>query len=165
MKPDLTRLTPPGYSLDLERAFFRTGLVSATIYSAMFFIRFFHSLDNLYGYDSDKHRVLLPDAHMPDFADLLETAFVGFAFLAALMLCFIAVRYAYYRQGSRADYLMRRLPNRFDWHRRCLVMPILAALCCAAAAFLLLHIYFAAYMLITPDICLRPGQWYKIWRI
>ena len=164
MKLNLSRLTPPGYSLELERAFFRFGLVSAAVYSAFFFIRFGNAIDNLYGYE-DRRRVLLPDAVMPDFADLLEHNFIGFALLAALMLCFIAIRYAYYRQGSRADYLMRRLPDAADWHRRCLLIPVLNALTCAAAAVLLLLVYFAIYMLITPDACLRPGQWYKIWRI
>lgn len=163
MKFDLTRFTPPGYSCELERAFFRIGLFSSAIYSAFFFIRFGHALDNLYGYE-DKRRVLLPDAVMPDFVDLLEQNFIGFALLAALMLCFIAVRYAYYRQGSRADYLMRRLPDRMDRHRRCLLVPLFAALSCAAAAAVLLLVYFAVYMLLTPAGCLQPGQWTKIWR-
>lgn len=162
--PDFARFAPPGYSLGFERSFYLTGLVSAAIYSMMFFIRFGNALDNLYGYEG-KRRVLLPDAVMPDFARLLEHAFAGFGLLAAVMLCFIAVRYAYYRRDSRADYLMRRLPDRLDWHRRCLTMPILAALSCAGCAFLLLLLYFAVYMLFTPGACLQPGQWYKIWRI
>ncbi len=162
--PDLTRFSPPGYSTERERALFLTGLIGSTIYSAFFFIRYAAAFDNLYGYEG-KRRVLLPDALMPDFADLIDTTFVGFALVAALMLCFIVNRYAYFRQGSRADYLMRRLPDRLDWHRRCLPLPILAALGCAVCAFVLLLIYFAIYMLFTPAVCLRPEQWYKIWRL
>ena len=163
MKLDLTRLIPPGYAPSLERTLYLGGLICSSVYSLRFFVEFSFALDRLYTYEG-KQRVLLEGAIMPDFATLIYHVFIGFALVAALMLCFIAVRYAYYRQGSRADYLVRRLPDRLDWHRRCLVLPVLAVLGCALAAFLLLLFYFAVYLLFTPDACLMPGQWYKIWR-
>ena len=54
--------------------------------------------------------------------------------------------------------------QRVELHRRCLTLPICAAFGCAVCAFVLLLVYFAIYMLMTPQECLQPEQWYKIWR-
>ncbi|MBQ8396888.1 MAG: hypothetical protein IJX53_01660 [Clostridia bacterium] len=161
--PDLTRYAPLGYSLTLERTLYKFGLLFSGFYSLCFIDRYTRSFNNLRDWENKRY-VLREGAVMPDFADLIDTAFIGFALVAAMMLCFIAVHYSYHTQGSRADYLMRRLPDRLELHRRCLTLPILAALGCAVCAFVLLLVYFAIYMLFTPQACLQPEQWYKIWR-
>lgn len=56
---------------------------------------------------------------------LLGTALDGF-FLVALVLVFLAlVHYLYHRRGARTDYLMRRLPWPWEYHMRCLALPVL----------------------------------------
>ena len=60
---------------------------------------------------------------------------------------------------------MRRLPDPWELHRRCLTLPLLAAglsLLCGAAFFFL---YFGIYLAATPAQSLAPGQWQKIWSV
>lgn len=72
----------------------------------------------------------------------------------------------HYREGSRPVYLMRRLPDRWEYHRRCLAIPTAAA---AAAAVLLaasLTLFYGIYIYFTPAACvIAPGQWEEIWRV
>ena len=42
---------------------------------------------------------------------------------------------------------------------------LLGAAICLAAALILLLVYFAVYQLVTPEACLTPGQWEKLWRV
>lgn len=164
MKLDLARHAPLGFNLRHERQFFVTGMVCAVLYSFTFPYRYANALTQLYRYEGTK-RVLPADAAMPDFSVLLDTALVGFFILALCMLALIPYHYAYHYQGGRSIYLMRRLPNRWELHRRCLTLPLLAVALCLLAAFMLLLIYFGVYMAITPEICLTPGQWAKIWSV
>lgn len=162
---DLTRYTPPGYDTKSERSIFIAGLALSTLYSLGFFYRLLGALDHIYGYDPEtRTRVLLIDARMEDFAALADGFFLGFWLTALIFIfVFIPVRYAYFRQnGSRADYLMHRLP-RAELHRRCLTVPIITAAVILLCAAVLLLLYFAIYHLATPAEALTPGQWYKIW--
>lgn len=161
--PEFSRHAPLGFDLSIERGFYLTGLICATVYSMGFFVRYVNALDELYAYEN-RERFLLDTAVMPDFVDLLGGALWGFLALAVAMLAFAVYHYAYHRQGSNAFYLMRRLPKRFELHRRCLALPIGAALGCALCAFVLLLLYFGIYLLFTPRECVQPEQWYKIWR-
>jgi uncharacterized membrane protein YqhA len=90
---------------------------------------------------------------------------VGFLILALCMLALIVYHYAYHYQGSKSIYLMKRLPNRWEMHRRCITLPLLAALICLIAAIAFLLIYFGIYMVFTPKECLTLGQWQKIWSV
>lgn len=161
--PDLTRRLPLGYPAVGECTFCLTGLAVSALWSMIFFVRYFGYRGNLYG-EGSGGRVLLAGAMMPDFVELLDHVFLGFLLLAAAMLGFIAAHYAYHWQGSRSIYLMRRLPDRFELHRRCLTVPFCMMLVCAGCAFVLLLLYFAVYMVFTPSECVRPDQWYRIWR-
>lgn len=163
MKPDISRYAPPGLNLAPERNFFLTGLVCALLYSLGFFGRLTRAVNALYETRRGV-RVLLEGAVMEDFAAVLGGALAGFLVLALCMLAFLIYHYTYHRQGSRSIYLMRRLPSRWELHRRCLTLPVLAALLCLLAAFLLLVIYYAIYRSATPEACLSGGQWRKLWR-
>lgn len=163
-KLDLTRLAPPGIRLDWGRRFFRLGLLAAALYASTFLDRYTAARLALYDGQSGA-QVLKPGAVMPSCASLLGDWWMGFAALAACMLALAAWHYAYHYQGSRSMDLMRRLPNRFELHRRCLTLPLLAIGLCALAAFVLLLIFYGTYMACTPRQCLTPGQWEKIWSV
>ena len=102
---------------------------------------------------------------MVDFIDLVEYAFLGFFLAITLALAFGLYHYAFHHQGSKSIYLMRRLPNGFELHRRCWTVPVAAALIIAAAMVLTFLFYFAIYLLATPEGCLAPHQWQKIWSV
>ncbi|MGN1002239.1 MAG: hypothetical protein ACI4PC_05660 [Oscillospiraceae bacterium] len=163
-KPDLERLAPPGMSLKQEKGFFWGGLAGAWLCSLSFLARYLDARGELYFYVGTQRR-LDPNAVMPDFAVLFDGSLLGFALVAACMLFFIVFHYAYYRQGSKSVYLMRRLPQRWEMHKRSLTLPLLAVCLYALAALLVLLAYLAVYLLFTPDECLTPHQWQKIWSV
>lgn len=169
MKPDfIKRNSPPGMSMKQEICFLLIGLGASFLYSLVFFAQFARARESLYEVIGGK-RVLKDGAIMEDFADLIgdtpiDSVFLGFFFVAICMLGYIIYHYAYYRQGSKSIYLMKRLPKRSEIHRRALTLPFLAMLSCIVIAFAVMMIYFAFYMLATPEACLAPNQWQKIWR-
>jgi len=163
MKGDLSRFAPPGLELRQEKQFFLTGLVCAFVYSLLFLIPLRHAWNNLY--QNVGERILLPGAVMKDFGALLENSLAGFLVLACCMIGWIVYHYLYHYQGSRSIYLMKRLPKAWELHRRCLTLPLLGVLISFAAAFILLLIYFGIYLALTPEECLVPGQWQRIWRV
>ena len=159
----LKKNSPPG--LDAS-PFVRTAMIGGVIaflISLIFVGRYRTALASLYVYTKDGY-VLDTTLSMPDFCELIEGTLLGFAVEAISLLGIVIYNYLYYRQGRRSIYLMKRLPNRFERHRRALAVPVLLALCCAAAAMILMLLYFALYMIATPRECLTAGQWYKLWR-
>ncbi len=167
MKLDLSRHAPPGINLGSEKTAFFWGLGLSTCWSFSFLVSFSNAYSNLFEPKSfgSSETVLRDGAIMENFRKLLGSSLLGFAILAVVMLALVIYHYAYHRQGSKSIYLMRRLPKRFELHRRCWTLPIVSVLICAAAAFILLCIYYWIYMAITPDVCLMPGQWDMIWRL
>lgn len=157
-KPDLTRYAPPGIPLRQERTGFLTGLTLATLSSLLFFSRYTQAHSTLYRYHGEE-AILIPTAVMPDFPDVLDGTLLGFPLLALCMAGLIFYHYAYHIQGSKSLYLMRRLPDRWELHRRCLTLPLLGALFSLLFGGLLLLLYFWFYMAVTPPSCLSPGQW------
>jgi hypothetical protein len=67
--------------------------------------------------------------------------------------------------GSRSDYLMRRLPDRWEYPRRCVTLPLLGAVAIIAEFLIVTLIYFAVYALFTPGICLPAGWQDGLWRV
>lgn len=165
-KADFTRFAPPGADLRPQWRVFFLGTGLSFLYSLGFIFRCFDAWNELYVYQaSTDSRVLRAGAFMPDFFQLLDGAMLGFGLLALIMLGFCMVYYAYHRQESRSIYLMRRLPNRWELHRRCLSLPLLGAAASILAAALLVVVYYGIYRLVTPAQCFRPGQWEMIWRM
>lgn len=164
MKINLEKYAPAGINLKRERRFFTTGMICSLLFSTAFLLRYSSAYSALYDWVGVK-RVLRPGSIMEDFNVLLDSALIGFFVLALCMLALIIYHYIYHRQGSKSIYLMKRLPNPWELHRRCLTLPLLAALLCLAAAAALLFIYYGVYMAFTPKECLMPGQWQKIWSV
>lgn len=165
MKTDLSRYTPPGFDSRYELRLFLAGTALATLHSLSFLSRFANAKSHLYG-QMGTERYLLPGAVMPDFHILLGNALTGFLVLALFWVpVFVTVHYTYHWQDSKSVYLMRRLPNRWEFHRRCLTLPLSVALLCLAVAAILLLVYYGIYMAATPEECLTPRQWQKIWSV
>jgi putative exporter of polyketide antibiotics len=162
-KIDLARHAPPGMELSFHRNLFEIGLVVAFLYSLKFLTRFSRLRSLLYDWD-ETGKTLREGAEMADFAYIVDGALLIFYILAFAMLMTAILNYAYHRQGSRSIYLMKRLPNRWELHRRCLTIPLVSAALCLLAAFVVLLLYFGYYMIATPEQCLTPDQWQKIWR-
>lgn len=136
----LEKLAPVG--ADVQRQLRWTGIALAA--SALWSLR---ALFRIVG----KMKILkaIIDQGVFDFVEpypqYLGSAFYGFA-LVSLVLAGLAVwNYASFRRGARTDYLMRRLPDRWEYHRRCLTVPLLGIVASALAALALWAVYRAVY--------------------
>lgn len=161
---DLERFAPVGYDWRQELKYFAGGLIGALLYSLRYVYRLNSALSRLYVTSPlTGKRVLREGMLMQDFAVLIYKCLLAFPLMALVMAMFGVLHYAYHRRGSRSDYTMRRLPDRWEMHRRCLTIPVCTVLICLIAGFLMLLIYYGIYMLATPEQCLTPGQWGKLW--
>lgn len=162
---DWGRYAPVGQDARQEAGLFGLGLVIAGLVSLQFAAAYHAARGRLFVQKLGRS-VLREGALMPDFADLLGWSFAGFGVLLLGAVLTAALHAACHRQGgSRADYLMRRLPDRWEYPRRCLAVPAAAALAGLLAMGALLAVYYAVYMTCTPAACLTPDQWGKIWRL
>ena len=157
---DLARWVPMGLKGETELKGLAWGGVVSLLYSLTFWLNFSDAYNELFQYVGNQ-RVLMEDARMPLFAELLAESrpMAGFWITAACMAALAVWHYAYHYQGSRSIYLMRRLPSRWELWRRCLALPAAGAVCALLLAALLLLCYFGLYLLLTPRPCLQPGQW------
>ena len=159
------RLAPPGMTLKPIEDSLVGGSIISSIWSVIIFlIRYCLKYDNLYYTDFAGVSHLKEGAVMPDFVYIFSDSLMLFNILALAMLGFIIYFYAYYYRGSKSIYTMRRLPNRWEIHKRSIVLPLLAVITVLAAAFVMVMICFGLYMIFTPDQCLTPDQWSKLWR-
>lgn len=105
---------------------------------------------------------------MPYFYEILGNALLVIPIAFAAMFAMAAMHYVYHWQGSRSIYLMRRLPSRWELHRRCLTLPALGV-----AFFLILgaaemFIMYGVYLLAAPEGTVAPDQFemlIELWRV
>ena len=162
-KPNLSRYAPLGMSLKAELGLFCAGMSYSVIFSLLFLVHYMDARSDLFVWHLDE-RKLLEGAVMPDFVTLLDDEFHGFLIVGLGMLLFAVYHYFYHYQESKSVYLMRRLPDKWEWHRRCLTLPLAAIVICLLTALVLFFLFFGVYMICTPQECLAPGQWQKLWR-
>ena len=165
MKLDLSRHAPPGMETKEEKTLFTVGMVLSALFSLWYYgVRYSDELARLYWINGSV-RTLKNGALMPDFVEILGIALIGFQIVAALSIAAAVMHYMYHFHESKSIYTMRRLPKWWEIHRRCLTLPLCALASAGLAAFLFLLGFFAVYMLVTPEICLPPDQWQKIWSV
>lgn len=160
MRIPIERYAPPG--VDVQQEVERTvwGLIAAAVLSLRFLLAYLGSRSELYDVLPNGVRVLEEHAMMPTFQDLFSWSFLGFGIFLLAMAAVAAMHVAYHYQGSsRPIYLMRRLPDRREYWRRCLALPAAGALCALAVMAILLGIYLAVYLNCTPAQCL-PDPWF-----
>ncbi len=148
---------PVGYEHEPERGIFFAGLFGASIWGIIgFFNRYSHWLTQL----KSEQRGYIPP--IQNFYEILGNAFFWFPIIIAFMLAAIAMHYAHHYYGSKSIYLMRRLPSRWELHRRCVAGPIIYILITIAVALILFFIFYSIYMIFTPDEWLTNNQLKKL---
>lgn len=166
LKDFIIRFSPPGAECKSEIRLYIIGNIISFTVSLMFFVSYVYERSKIYDYDRFLKKYILNESStMTDFNEIMGGYLLGFVLLAAVMLSFIIFRYSYYRQGSKSIYLMKRLPNRTEMHKRAVPIPVLAALSCLVYAFVLRLIYFIFYLILTPNKCLPAGVGEQFWRI
>ncbi len=78
---------------------------------------------------------------VPSFRDVLGSAPAGFEILWLALAVMLIRNYTYHLRDSRADYTMRRLPRRWEYHIRCWALPSLGLIISALLAAILLALY------------------------
>lgn len=148
LKIDLERHFPPGYEWRTELGLYALALVWASAWGIIgYFSRLSTELAEVKnGYD------------MAWFYDVLGKAFAWFPIVMGFMIITIALHYAHHHSGSKSVYLMRRLPDRWEFHRRCITAPLVSVIITIVIAAILFFAFYAAYMLLTPEDKLRPDQ-------
>lgn len=148
------RNSPPGMDLKPEWCVFLIGNIFSLLISFCDFMnRYTDARNQLFTYVIDR-RELIEGAVIVPFRNLLGPLFSGFFFVICFMLGCVIYRYSYYRQDSMSIYLMKRLSDRKELHRRALILPALAILATLAAALVAVLLYFMIYLLATPRACL-----------
>lgn len=164
MNEFIKRNSPPGIRLKEEYRVFLIGNITAVGISFFGFLAtYLRARETLFTYQ-DGRRVLIDGAVIAPFPTMVIFYFPAFFFVALLMLGFILYHYSHYRQGSMSIYLMKRLPNRWELHRRALTLPCLAVLAVLAVAAATMLICFLIYLIATPKVCLPYETLLEIWR-
>ena len=156
-------VAPPGIGTDWEIRAYISGLVLLFLLSFQFFGDYNEAYSELYQWKNG-HQVLREGAMMADFAVVLGDSLRSFFLYAFVNLGVVIWHYRYYHYGTKSIYLMKRLPNRMEIHKRAWTLPLLGAVGSLLAAFAILVLYFEIYMIVTPKQCIAPGQWQNIWR-
>ncbi len=158
----LKKYTPLGLELGVTSKIFAFLFVVAILFSLVFFTDFYNHRRELF--ENPMSEIVTPGAIMPDFITVLGGCLLCFWLVVAFAIVFAVTNYIYHHSGTNSYYLMRRLPSKFEYHKRCLTLPILIIILTAFIAFLLLLFYYNHYMQNTPEQCIAPNQWEKIWR-
>lgn len=153
MKRDPSRLFPPGADWRRETRRCIAVLGAALAWSLTFFLRYISAYGALYQVINHR-RIMIPGVKMQPFAEVLGSSLWGFALAALAAAGLAGLHYASFYRGSMSVYLMRRLPDRFEWHRRCLALPCACIAACAVLAAALLGLFYLFYIKVTPAQCL-----------
>ena len=154
MKIDLKKYDPPGMETDKEQGILVGGTALTLIISLVYFWdRYASAYRRLWDYYNGNTKILGNDPMEP-FFELFGRSLGGYLIVILCMLAGVAVRYAYYWQGSKSIYLMRRLPDGGLLHRTCWVRPMVRMGLSLLAALVSLAVFYGIYVFVTPAVCL-----------
>ncbi len=164
----LSHLVPPGTGLKEQLTLFFAALAVCVLFSLWFLARLRTARAGLF-YPDDVGRpteYLRPGAMMPFFDQVMGVCLTPLRLLP-LAAAGLAVWYffSYRMGGSRADYLMRRLPRRGTMARQCLTVPVWLALGSLAVREVLTLVYFFIYLKAAPAGTLPAAPWTMIWSV
>ena len=124
-----------------------------------FLVRYSYALDALYFYQDGPGGTLIreldPNRTIAPFRELISGApLLGMWLFLGMMPLLVWRYYRFHSQGAMAVYTMRRLPNPFEYHRRCWTQPFLSALAELAFYGLLMGLCWLLWRFVTPAACL-----------
>lgn len=120
--------------------------------------------NDLYSWEGGM-RVLTPGAVMDDFGACIQlvrwvvVVMVLWALIQGINFCL------YHVQKTKSIYLMRRLPDRWEFARRCWSLPLMMVGLTLVTYGLLLGISWGIYALAAPRDCIAEGQWQRLWTV
>lgn len=157
----LARLFPLGWPWMNEVMGAAGAIALSTLLSASLFVyRFGSAVDSLYdrrrGFPD---RALTPGTVILPYPQVLGGCLIFFAVVALALALLPVAHFLFHRQGARSDYLMRRLPQRWELAKRCLAGTTVLLAATALIAALLFVLFFICYLAFTPAGHLPPDVW------
>ena len=97
---------------------------------------------------------LIPGAVMPHFFELIDQGLNLFPLVGVFLAWEVFDCYRYHRKDTRSIYIMRRLPDKWELHRRCWGIPVLFSIGTLLVIGGILLLCFFVYLILTPPECL-----------
>lgn len=157
---DHKRHLPPGWDWDNLRTNLLWGHFFSSLTMLSFLSRYFRARESLYAYiqqpDGTLIAQLVPSRTIASFRYLMQGwPLTGMWIFCIVMALQVWRYYASFQRGSMAVYTMRRLPDRWEYHRRCWMQPILSALAEVILFAFLAGLCWLLWYFATPAPC-RP---------
>ena len=130
-----------------------SAMTLSLLYSLIYLGNYISERNNLYEKIGEK-QVLRTGAKMPEFEALIEGRMIGFGIVIVILICISVYHYIYHYMDSKLVYLMKRLPNKWEMHKRCLVIPVAGIIITIVCMILLWFLYYGIYLVFTPQQCL-----------
>ena len=144
---------PLGIELANEVMIYVSAMTLSLLYSLIYLGNYISERNNLYEKIGEK-QVLRTGAKMPEFEALIEGRMIGFGIVIVILICISVYHYIYHYMDSKLVYLMKRLPNKWEMHKRCLVIPVAGIIITIVCMILLWFLYYGIYLVFTPQQCL-----------
>ncbi|MDO4546314.1 MAG: hypothetical protein Q4C25_09160 [Bacillota bacterium] len=147
------RFMPLGINLERVNFFFGVCIFIGIAEHVLFYGKYLTQLNEIE--DSIKGITIDPGVRMPYFWDLQEHTYYGYI-LGILLVLFLQAywNYEYYNKKTKSVYVMKRLPDRKEYHRTIWVVPGIQALAIAVIMVVQTLVDFCLYVFATPDIAL-----------
>ena len=153
-KKTIEKQLPPGVDSGMELKAISLGLLAAVVYSMSFVYKYMDARNELFVYKYGTVKTLMEGAIMPEFTVLLKDTMDGFLMFFWVMLTLIVMHYMTYYKDSKSIYLMKRLPDKWELYRRCIVVPFTAIFIQIITGAACLLLYYGIYLFFTPAQCL-----------
>ena len=150
------KYTPPGIEVRRQLTICLTGISGAFGWSWSFLVKYLTARSDLFE-RTMTGLVIRDGARMRSFWQLVHEdmdSLDGFLVFYLVMLGLIVYHYLYYYQGSKSIYLMRRLPDRWEMHRRNVTLPLVGIVLGVLTEMIVLLLYYGIYVMYTPPQCL-----------
>lgn len=109
-------------------------------------------------------KMLFPDAHIADFANIMAHCYWGFWMYLAYLIGVAGNNYYSFYQPTKSIYVMKRIPNAGELHRRCLTVPLLGLAMGLVVMALCTLAFGLYYTLATPAEVSPAWNLPQIWR-
>lgn len=149
----MEKYAPLGINLAAEVVYYVITMTVGTFWSFNFFLRYMEDRNSLFEW-WDGEQVIMEGAMVRTFEELTENVFVIFGIILIYTIIITVYHYLYHYQGSKMMYLMKRLPDKWEVHKRCLVLPAAAFFITITYMGILRMLYYAVYIFFTPHQCL-----------
>lgn len=160
---NLDKLCPPGYQGEKERDFYVLWAfgILIVVCSIVFLINFGSARAEITHVVNNK-KVL--SGIIEPFGSIMVGNFVWYWCYFALCVYKGVHNYMYFIK-SNSIYVMARVSDKWEMHKRCLTLPVMGAIGGLILIAILTIVFYGIYSLSIPSRCLPDESNYQFWRM